>query len=61
MVRLLVYSHTCGYIPKLKVWESPISSVVIFLAQLRVKGLGDFMVWVSVFNQFRFHTESFVT
>lgn len=47
------------FLLKVKVWELPVSSVVIFLAQLRVTGLGDFTVCVSVFNQFAFHTESF--
>ena len=58
MVLQHVYRHSCGFVPKVKVWESPVSSVVIFLAQLRVTRLDDFTVWVSVFNQFRFHTES---
>ena len=61
MVLLRVNRRSCGFIPKVKVWESAISSVVIFLAQLHVTGLGDFTVWVSVFNQFNFHTGSCAT
>ena len=31
MVLLRVYRRSCGFIPKVKVWESPVSSVVKFL------------------------------